>query len=253
MSSIVFAQFSDSHLFGDKSSSHFGQNVYQNLLEVLVHIRDEQNIQFAIFTGDLTQDHSDQSYRNFVEAMTESGIQVPIYWLAGNHDSLEKMNTLLDHPLIHHDKTVNVDDLQLLLLNSKSDSPAGLVKPEELQKLANVSTPTLIFMHHHPLPVNYFIDRHGLENRQEFWQIVNQQENVIGVACGHIHRGLTIAASGENKAPLYGCPATSIQFDPAYDGVRPLPQGPGYRQFCYRNNTLTTQIISLAYDGVRVS
>ncbi len=232
---------------------HFGQNVYQNLLRVLAQIGEDGDMQFAIFSGDLSQDHSKQSYRNFVQAVEESKINIPIYWLAGNHDSLRYMENLLTHRLICHDKDIEIQGLQLILLNSKSDTPAGFVRPTELERLAHVSKPTLVMMHHHAIPVNYFIDRHGLLNREEFWHAVNIQDKVIGVACGHIHRGITIAPGVQNKAPLYGCPATSIQFDPEFDGVKALPEGPAYRKFCFQNTQLTTEIKRLSFDGDRVS
>lgn len=247
MSSLVFAQFSDCHLYADKQAIHYGHNVYQNLLAVLNDIETNGDIQFAVFTGDLSQDHSDDSYRNFVAAVEESQISKPIYWLPGNHDSVEQMTKLLNHRVIFADKSLQFAELECLLLSSKSETPAGRVSAEELTRIENTDEqkPTLLFMHHHPRPVGYFIDRHGLQDADAFWRVVNQKSNIIAIACGHVHRAMSFAKDTLNKAPLYTCPATSIQFDPVHDGVKALPSGPAYRQFSFENKQLITRVKQL--------
>ncbi|WP_169303020.1 metallophosphoesterase [Thalassotalea mangrovi] len=247
MSSVVFTQFSDCHLYADKSALHFGQPVYANLVRTLGDMREMKDLQFAVFTGDLSQDHSDQSYRNFNEAISESGIQVPIYWLPGNHDSIEQMQNLLVHPLLNDDKDIVLDGLRLMLLNSKSATPAGLLADTELARLQDIdkTDATLLFMHHHPRPVGYFIDRHGLQNASAFWLLLQHLPGVVGVACGHVHRAITQNADKNASAPVYCCPATSIQFDPEFDGVKALPEGPAYRTFYYDNGELSSRIVRL--------
>ncbi|WP_185967974.1 metallophosphoesterase [Thalassotalea sp. PS06] len=247
MSILVFAQFSDCHLYADKEAIHYGHNVYQNLLAVLKDIETNDDIQFAVFTGDLSQDHSDESYVNFVAAIDESEISKPVYWLPGNHDSVEQMTKLLNHRNIYADKSLEFEELECLFLSSKSETPAGRVSAEELTRIENADTQksTLIFMHHHPRPVGYFIDRHGLQEADSFWHVVNQKSNILAIACGHVHRAMSIEKDTLNKAPLYTCPATSIQFDPEFDGVKALPSGPAYRQFSFENKQLKTRVKQL--------
>ncbi len=58
--SIIIAQLSDSHLFSEKEGLHHGYNVYENLKKVLSAIYQSPEIDYIIFTGDLTQDHTNQ-------------------------------------------------------------------------------------------------------------------------------------------------------------------------------------------------
>ena len=74
-SPLVVAQFSDCHLFADKNSKHFGANVWQNLQLVLADIAKRNDIDCAIFTGDLTQDHTEVSYQHFVQAVKQAELE----------------------------------------------------------------------------------------------------------------------------------------------------------------------------------
>lgn len=238
---VVIAQISDSHLFADTNALHHGRNVYQHLCDIFTKLATITELQLIVFTGDLTQDHSAISYQNFVAAfdlaVTEFGLNCPLYWLAGNHDDFSLLADNLVHPFIKADKLIELDSWRLRLIDSKSATPAGKVDIAKLQMsvLDNSNSQfekvkyELLFMHHHPIDVGYFIDKHGLQNKTEFWQVINNSETIKGICCGHIHQGLTIDASETHNVAVYTCPATSIQFNPKVDTVSALPIGPGLR------------------------
>ena len=73
---LVIAQFSDSHLFAALDGLHHDINVFTNLQQVLASIAANPQIDYAIFTGDLTQDHSEQSYVNFSQAVQFANVKV---------------------------------------------------------------------------------------------------------------------------------------------------------------------------------
>ncbi len=234
-SEIIVAQISDCHLFADVNSCHHGANVYQHLLAVLADIKNNTSIELVIFTGDLSQDHTEQSYQNFVKAIKTQQLSVPVYFLSGNHDETALLNKYLSDVPFCADKIVKLAHWQLLLLNSKSATPAGYFNELEFQSLLATATPekhSLVFMHHHPIDLGYFIDRHHLTNSDNFWQVIKNQAQIKAVACGHVHRAQTLLPEQTGKAvPLYTCPATSIQFDPKADTVKSLNQPPAYRIF----------------------
>lgn len=242
-------QISDSHLFAGKSQLHHGVCVYQNLLNVFRHIKQLPDISAIIFTGDMTQDHTEQSYRNFVDCLAEANLDLPCYILAGNHDDVGMLKSLEDGQITYGGVAI-FDEWQCLFTNSKGDTPAGDVSNSELNrlsKLLNQNKPTLLFMHHHASNVGYFIDRHGLSNRDEFWQLINQSVDIQAIACGHVHRGeCYFPPESLRNLPLYACPSTSIQFDPDAESVKALPIGPGVRVFELKNaGQLTTELIYL--------
>jgi len=262
---LVIAQFSDSHLFSALAGLHHGVNVFNNLKIVLASIASNPRIDYAIFTGDLTQDHSEQSYINFAKAVQLANIQIPVFFLAGNHDEPALLNKYLaDEPFVN-DKIINGHFWQIQLIDSKSETPAGLVSNrtlESLPQLLNRNKHQLLMMHHHPIDVGYFIDQHGLQNKEDFWQAIttyNKDNNqcIKAIACGHIHRACVITTKNSKQiepegvevqasVDLYTCPATSIQFDPSANTVKPLAQGPAYRLlYLHQDGTLSSDIVHL--------
>lgn len=247
MSELTLAQISDCHLFADKNACHHGANVYQHLVAVLRDIKNNPDVDMIVFTGDLTQDHTSASYQNFVDAVAECNICIPVYFLPGNHDDVERLNQHLIAAPFKQQNVIEQNHWQLILLNSKSATPAGFFNQphfEQLMSKVKLNKPCLVFIHHHAIDVDYFIDRHHLTNAEQFWLSLTQYPNIKGVACGHVHRGLTLLPEQTGMPlPLYTCPATSIQFDPAADTVKPLEQPPAYRLFSLlENDTMITEI-----------
>ena len=235
---LIIAQITDSHLFAQVNSLHCGKNVYQHFVSVLAQIKQNKAIDYLIFTGDLTQDHSEESYQLFSLAIEQSKISVPILFLSGNHDETELLNKYLKKPPFVPDKLIQNNDWQIILVESKSkviEGPSGRVDDDELLKLSETidsKKRQLIFMHHHPVDVGYFIDKHGLKQADVFWKTINNYASISAIACGHIHRALTLCpVESTGNVTVYTCPATSIQFDPLANSVQALEQGPGYRLF----------------------
>lgn len=235
LAEITIAQISDSHLFADKQARHCHANVYQNLVDVLSDIKQKSVADIIVFTGDLTQDHSRQSYMNFAQAVEQVDIAIPLYYLAGNHDEPELLTQSLSKAPFRKEKIIALASWQVFLLSTKSDTPAGKVCPHQLDDFSqqvDLKKSQLVFMHHHPKSVGYFIDRHGLLNKNDFYLFLESNAGIKGVACGHVHQALTMPISlKERDIPLFTCPATSIQFDPNSPTIRSNGQSAGYRLF----------------------
>ena len=255
-SPLIIAQISDCHLFADVTQCHYGADVYNNFLTVLQKLKVNTAIDVIVFTGDLSQDHTERSYQNFVNAVHQAKISVPFYYLAGNHDEPQLLNKYLISAPFYQQKLIEQKNWQIILLNSKSETPAGIIVQDELQRLKTLSAETntdkhqLVMMHHHAIDVGYFIDRHGLKNSDVFWQVIEQQPTIKAIACGHVHRALTVYLSPnkpqENKRsiPLYTCPATSIQFDPAKETVSSTGESAGYRLFTlFADGKIETNVV----------
>ncbi len=228
------AQVTDCHLFSQTDGLHYGANVYQNLVSVLQEIKNKRDVQIIVFTGDITQDHSEASYQLFVDAVLNSGIEIPFYYLAGNHDEHELLDKYLSVPPFKREKLINDQCWQIVLLNSKSDTPKGLVTQSDLIKLESMVDEQkyqFLMMHHHPLDVGYFMDRHGLENQTQFWQTINKFSSIKGITCGHVHQSMTLYSDHTPSTPLFTCPATSIQFDKTKSSGASNGQSAGYRIF----------------------
>jgi len=253
---LVVAQLTDSHLFADPKALHHGANVYHNLTKVIADIAKNNSIDYAIFTGDLTQDHSAISYQNFADIIEQAKIKIPILYLSGNHDDPKLMNLYLSNVPFINDKTIQTQHWQISLLNSKSDTPAGYVSKHSLKQLTDEIDPEkfqLLMMHHHPVDVGYFIDKHGLINQKEFWQTIsniNAKSNSIkAVACGHVHQALLKRVEDKihntQCVDVYTCPATSIQFDTTKTTVSALKKEPEYQLFyLYDDGSVKNKVIT---------
>lgn len=206
-------QFSDCHLFAKPESLHVGSPVYQNLSNTLKDIA-EQQADLIVFTGDLTQDHTVDSYHRFVELVESAKLFLPVHWLAGNHDDRAIMAGTLTGNGFRADKQVKLDKWQIKLVDSKSDTPAGFVAEDELKRIKRSDGKyELIVSHHHPVDIGYFIDRHGMQNQLELKRAIAANSNIQGYLTGHVHRAEQLAISFENRdVPVFTCPATSMQF-----------------------------------------
>lgn len=244
---LSFAQISDCHLYGDKAALHYGVNVYENFCLVLEQIKNNSVIEFIVFTGDLSQDHSERSYQNFADAVQSANITIPIYFLAGNHDEITLLDKYLSLSPFQSTKTITHAKWQIQLVNSKSATPSGFISYKESERLLTMVEPNMhqiILMHHHPVNVGYFIDKHGLINKADFYQTLNKMSTIRAVACGHIHNAIDLPIdTGEKNIPLFTCPATSIQFKQS-SSLENSGKPAGFRIFKLHNNGLVNSQVT---------
>ena len=256
--SFKIAQISDTHLFADTDSLHCGANVYKNLAQVITHIRLVEKPDAIIFTGDLTQDHTDASYDRFVEIFRNQTVKIPVYFVAGNHDEFSQLNNSLTSAPFNASKVITANNWQVLLIDSKSETPAGYVNQETLHWIGEHVDPNkkqLIMMHHHPIDVGYSIDKHGLKNKEIFWSTLEKYPSIAALACGHVHNDLSLLPENTGYLlPLYTCPATSIQFDQSKPYSACNGQGAGYRIFeLFEDQHFITRTYFVDANAIRVS
>lgn len=232
---LTIAQLSDSHLFADQQGKHHQANVYQNLKDVLWAIKKQPLIDAIVFTGDLTQDHTEASYQLFVNIFEACKLNVPVYFVSGNHDEPCLLKQYLSNVPFCPNNLIENDYWQVLLVESKSESPAGVITKVECDQAASVINNTksqLVLTHHHAVDAGFFIDNHGLVNKNEFHKWLTMFPSIVALGCGHIHQALTLPVVLEDRSiNLYTCPATSIQFD--IESATPASNGqpPGYQIF----------------------
>tara|TARA_R110000787_G_scaffold130453_1_gene242380 strand:+ start:160 stop:945 length:786 start_codon:yes stop_codon:yes gene_type:complete len=247
---LTLVQISDSHLFADSNGRHHDANVYQNLKKVLLAIKKQPSVDVIVFTGDLTQDHTEASYRLFVQTFKACEITTPVYYVAGNHDDPALLKRYLSCSPFCHDNIITSDFWQVLLLESKSATPAGVISQVQFDMAASVIDHTksqLVLTHHHAVDAGFFIDKHGLINKAEFNQFLTAFPSIKAVGCGHIHQALTLPLKlPQRMINLYSCPATSIQFDINAVTAKSNGQPPGYRLFTLaENEQITTKVFFL--------
>ncbi|SFB82034.1 metallophosphoesterase [Pseudoalteromonas denitrificans] len=229
-SSITIAHFTDCHLFSQDSGEYFAVNTSQALKQTLKDIETNKP-DLAIFGGDLTQDHTIASYERFVDLIQSEQLEFPVFWLPGNHDELEMFAAAFkDQSNLLNHKCIDTAHFQILLLNSKSETPSGFISNTELMEIKkqvnDSDKPSIIFAHHHPLAVNGYIDKHILSNGKQLLTELSETNKVPLYVHGHVHNEYDKNYKGID---IYATPATSIQFKKNTSDWQQENLGPGYR------------------------
>lgn len=79
-------QITDTHLFSNDSSEIFGVKSNITFKKVIDKILTEEihDTDLIFLTGDISQDETVESYKKVVHHL--SNINLPVYWIPGNHD-----------------------------------------------------------------------------------------------------------------------------------------------------------------------
>lgn len=230
---IVLLQVTDPHLHAAADSKMRGVNTYETLLAVLEHVQQDERWPPAaiIATGDLVQDESRGGYERFKSCFDKLG--VPIYCIPGNHDDPQLMETLLAEKPFQFCGEAVIGTWQLVLLSTHATGEdAGAIRAEDLSALdsylaENTERPTMIFMHHQPVPMgSAWLDGVGLVNATDFLRVIEGHPHVRGVVWGHVHQALD---EQRGDVRFLSTPSTCAQFLPKKDFFALDDKPPGCR------------------------
>jgi len=228
-------QISDCHLVAEPDGWFCGVQPYRQLQMLLSQLRANQP-DAVLLTGDLTQDHSLQSY--LLIAALFSDWTCPVFYLPGNHDDMELMQHAFRSAPFSAQTELSLGDWRLCLLNSTGPTPAGYfdsARQQQFQQQLTTYPPEAavwLFCHHHISPMGSFIDEHIQLDAAALWQIIGSDPRIKGLAHGHCHYAY---AKQQQGLQLVGCPASSVQFllTPDY---QPVAARPGYIEWIFHAN-----------------
>jgi Icc protein len=228
-SSLIVAQITDIHLFANIEQKMLGVPTYDALQAVVAHLSQLQHKpNILLITGDLSQDETNESYQelqNLIEPL-----EIPTYWLPGNHDDLPMMQEVLNRPPIYADKSFIAGGWHFLLLSSwRPGCVHGELSQVSLEWLDTQlqligEQPTMIALHHPPCLIDSdWLDAINLRNSEEFLAVIDRYSQIKLVVFGHIHQAFD---SQRNGVQYLGSPSTCVQFKPksvefALDSVQP--------------------------------
>jgi Icc protein len=240
-------QISDCHLLAGIDEAYQGVKPGRYLQRAIQAIASSPLLPDAvILSGDLSQDHSRESYQLLANLLTP--LTCPVLVLPGNHDDYEQLDWLRGQAPLVSATALQLASWQLLLLDTKGDTPAGYFDAERRERLAGHFTSSKaqrfwLFCHHHPLPLGSAIDKHGWQDAEPFWQLLATEPRVQGLAHGHCHHAYT---RQHQAIQLVGCPASSVQFS-QHDGWETLDQGPMYCLWQFAaNGDVNWQFVNLS-------
>ena len=224
-------QFTDCHLLGDPSATFLGIDPVQTLDAVIdTAFREHPNPDLILLTGDLSQDGSSAAYQLIRQRFNPLGIPVGV--IPGNHDRLEHMLPQLSSGNLQIGGTMDCGNWRVLLLDSTvPDQVGGRFERCDLDQLDQMlhhdQRPTLICLHHQPVPIGTtWLDGIGLQNPADFFAVLDRHPAVRGLLWGHVHQAFD---DQHRQLALMATPSTSVQFKPHSADFELDRVAPGYR------------------------
>lgn len=205
-------QLSDCHLYADLNKVGYGGiNPYESL-QALLSIVQKKRPDMLVLTGDLSNDNTEQSYQHLLDLLSPilNASDIQVRAIPGNHDQTEFLYQCFACPPEYED----IQGWRLHYLNSQHEGTLGYVSAARLQRLKNdiVNSPRqqqLVFVHHHPINTNSWLDKHEWLNREDFLQVLNYLTMPVKVLHGHIHAERETEYLAHS---VYACPSTCWQW-----------------------------------------
>jgi Icc protein len=251
-SPLIVAQITDTHLFAGVDQQLLGlptNDSFRAVLDQLSQLQPRPDI--LLLTGDLSHDESSQSYERLQSLLTP--LEIPTYWLPGNHDSLPVMQQVLGQAPVSPEKSFQAGGWHFLLLSTWVPGCVhGQLSPESLEwldlQLQLIGhQPTLIGLHHPPCLVHSeWLDKIALQNSAEFFAVIDRYPQVKLIVFGHIHQTFDCDRQGVG---YLGSPATCVQFAPASVKFSLDQAQPGFRLLTlFPDGTYETKIERVNYS-----
>lgn len=246
-------QITDLHVFATPNERLKGIPTRESLQKVVDYIlQNEKPFEHVIVTGDHTHDELTASYEAVAEILSpwkDRLRQVP-----GNHDERSIMRQVFGsrisgdgEQLIQFEFSVG----EWLMIGLDTHLPgevSGQITDQqvaELQSLLDQSTASSValFMHHPPVDVNsVWMDAIGLQNRERLQQVVNSDNRIKLICCGHVHHEFQLPLG---QAAVLTTPSTGIQFNPASDMPSFVQASPGYRVIELMGAKFNTHVVRI--------
>lgn len=231
MSVLRVLQFTDPHLSGSASGALRGVQTLPALKRVLACARmRDWPVDAMLVTGDIVNDDP-AGYPHFRQLFADFG--VPVLCIPGNHDDLVAMRLeLRDRPFVHT-SPVDIGSWRIVLLDScLPDSAQGRLSTQALNELDRALSSAgnrhvLMALHHHPVSMSsQWLDAVGLQNANEFFQILDRYPSVKAITWGHVHQAFDGLRNGVR---LLATPSTCTQFMPHANEFTIDVRPPAYR------------------------
>ena len=232
MRPLRVVQITDCHLGSQPGELMLGLDTDQSLFDVLELIQNsEPTPDLILATGDISNDGGAASYQRFIDIVNHYFPGVALAWLPGNHDDPLNMDQVDILPIEAH---YRAQGWNLILLDSRIPmEEGGELHPNELMRLdaelkAN-SEPTMVFLHHQPVPVgSEWIDQYVVKNAEAFFDVLDKYDHVKAVSWGHVHQEFQ---DSRNNVTLLAPPSTCVQFAPKSKPFKLDTIMPGYRSY----------------------
>ena len=235
----VVIQITDTHLFTDPHSHMNGVYPSASLQSVIDTIQStETRVDLILATGDLVHDDDPENYQRLADRLTVLG--APVLYLPGNHDIPQALAKAVTCAPVQNAIEARLHGWRFVLLDTTEPGKVGgHLSDEALESLrlsieTGPTMPTLIALHHHPVPVaSRWMDAIKLDNSDDFFDIVGANPQVKGIIFGHVHQEFE---SHVGRIRVMGTPSTCMQFTPKSEAMACDTRPPAYRRLTLHPN-----------------
>jgi len=236
---IADEQFGRHFFFVQISDTHFGdRDHYERMRKIMDHINKlPMQIKCVVHTGDITQDKLDDEKTLAKGLSIFSKLQIPIHYVPGNHDILQRMLNKTKQAYINHFGELitqaEYNGVTFIFVYTeplaKSFAVDGYEPLKQLEsRLKMLGDDPVIIFHHTPSVEDFYKNKMHkgwkAEVRTKWEKLVNAY-NVKAVIAGHFHRD---EHHWLGKVPLYVSPPVA-----GYWGRQPT-----FRIYEYKNGHL---------------
>jgi Icc protein len=212
MSEILlrFVHVSDTHLSHDPHYNEHGAR-HTPLVGAKALIYELNDLPFApdfvLHTGDVVYNPDEAAYPAAREVF--SALNVPIYYLPGNHDDGAALQRVLlgrSEVKTPFDYEFEVNGVQIVCVDSNrpAEPPRGRVSEEQLDWLESIcraqdDRPLIVAVHHNILPMGspWWDDFMRMVNGEDFHRaLLPARERIRGVFFGHVHQSTDTVRDG---------------------------------------------------------
>lgn len=258
--SVLIAQITDTHVGFEPEAGEEEFN-FLRFRMAIDHLLD-QNVQpdVLILTGDVADKGRPDSYERIKVLLDRCNF--PVHLMTGNHDNRDNLLAAFpDCPTIeapsgkrYAQYAIEFDGLRVVCLDTLQHGRHGGAFCDTratwlAEQLAeHPDTPTMIVMHHPPVVagIDWMDPRPNEAWLQRFGAAITGHEQIIGIACGHLHRPV-VSSFGAIPVMVTPAVAPAVSLD-----LRPVDfhkedgrgivdaEPPGYALHRWKNGQLVT-------------
>jgi 3',5'-cyclic-AMP phosphodiesterase len=257
---MLIAQISDTHVCAEGTRLYGRIDTNAGLaraIDAVNRLRPRPDL--VLMTGDLAESGQPAQYAMLRKLLAR--LEIPLRVLPGNHDSRENLRAAFaDHgylgqgEFLHH--AAELGPLTLIALDTQvPGEDGGTLCAERLAWLERElersrGRPTLVAMHHPPVPIGVdWLDRSNCANAEALAGVVSRHPQVERILSGHVHRAAQIRFAGTVVATA---PSTAYQvaLELGHDGEPHLiHEPPAFLLHRWHGGALTTHVIAVGDFG----
>jgi len=227
---LLVAQITDCHIVEPGATWAGRLDTADTLARVVAHLNTmSPRPDLVVLTGDLVNDARPEQYANAARIL--AALEPPLLVVPGNHDDRTRLRAMFPQLPAGgpDDRLDSVDDrlpLRVVGLDTTvPDAPGGRYTPDQMAWLDDMlasapERPTLIVQHHPPFATGIaWMDADAFVGAELLLPVIERHPQVLGVACGHMHRAITTRL-GATVCTV--SPSTGAQLALTLDGERYL-------------------------------